>query len=809
MFLVIVQLISIFTSAPSRNAVIMVSATFGADDVECGSDWGLSACKTIIYASKKKGDLDILVDVGNYTESTGVAVSGELNITGQNVEECILAKPHNGSFVLFTLNISGSSLTISNLTVIFGNDSKTLNFIRSSGIKAKVSATFSNCRISMESGQTQIYGGLVYINNTLASIEFSGCTVFNITTSFSEYPIIYSYGGINTLCISNSSFVNIHNTQSDGTGSLFLLWDTTNLTLAQSVFEGCYSNNYGVGRAYPISGPGSAITGCTFWNNTASSYAGALYLGSSSSFNREVYITNTSFTYCNGSPAGAVYLTAYIRPFLADCSFTLCTASSGRAGALSLFGCLEANITHCTFVACSGLNGGAVYLYNTHVNVTETVFVGNGVEEEGNGADVYVDNSLVDFIHTYTDTANESVSVFYYSSSSTPGNTILTADDYYSNVTCKDFVADVAVDHRCSLPCAFDSTRSACVLPDGCPAAYTAVGGVCVPLCSFWDASSPACTRAATNTSTNKKRGLNEIRGNRGNHGNHSRASRAWLAQAQPLCTVDEQLGCPLCAVGCTTDDFHTGQPDTRSWGLCELRVCSARTKTNTDPLSPCGPDDYSSSSSPTCIWDMGRTDDPNTCIPSTTDCTASAHYTKEGSLNRTCVLKPCVERGVDETREYPCGSVDCLLDGGSGGEGEGEGEGGGSEASAASAASPSSSSTSASATAAALAPACVVVCTNPNYEPSPALDGRCVEKQQPEGEGEGEGGKQKGLSRTKIIILIVAVVGGILVLVVLVVVVVVVVRGVRGGRGNKKGGKEPLLNEGILVKTKHSIQDD
>lgn len=388
--------ISTSLSMADDESIIYISFANGMDNSECGLE-GDSPCRTLVYACGRGESPRMLrVGVGNYMETYGVIVENTLDIIGESQTRCVLTKATNSDFVLFTLTVAGAQLTIGNISILLTNHTATANFVRSSGANNTVFVTFHTCCITMAVGSGEIYGQSILINNTLASLLFDRCMIYNITNPITNvFPFIYCYQ-VHTLQINGSSFMNVRNNgQLTARGGCFYFRRGSSLILKQSLFVACHSEYYGgMGYADVLTMAVHLVQSCNFWNTTADYYTGGLHIGSTAnsqssapSFN----ITNSTWTFCSSfTMGGALGLLRSVNLTLTLCTFTECRTASvisyGGGAAYMRGGCYGV-IERCTFANCSSNSGGALQINgSSNVTITDSVFLRNA----GTGRDVYV-----------------------------------------------------------------------------------------------------------------------------------------------------------------------------------------------------------------------------------------------------------------------------------------------------------------------------------------------------------------------------------------------------------------------------------
>ncbi|WP_020599170.1 LamG domain-containing protein [Spirosoma panaciterrae] len=175
---------------------------------------------------------------------------------------------------------------------------------------------------------------------------------------------IYNNGGRPTL--TNCSFIN--NTASNYGGAIY------NENNSRPTFNNCnFQNNTAAnkgGAIYNLSSSPS-LTNCSFLNNKTSNYGGAIYY-----YNSSPSLTNCSFLNNTSNNGGAIYYSISI-PSLTNCSF-IGNSATNEGGAID-YQSTTATLVNCAFLAnqCSNGPGGAIYSYETSLSVTNSSFQNN------------------------------------------------------------------------------------------------------------------------------------------------------------------------------------------------------------------------------------------------------------------------------------------------------------------------------------------------------------------------------------------------------------------------------------------------
>jgi hypothetical protein len=150
-------------------------------------------------------------------------------------------------------------------------------------------------------------------------------------------------------------------------GACFYLEDVDDVDLEYSSFIGSYSDQRGgVGHITSLNKNGSVVRSCVFWNNSADSYGGNIYVE-----HEEAYMIVITFINCscvNGSSqiTGGHWFGGNISAVVIDCAFRNCQAnetltSQAFGGALHIIGGAAGTIVNSSFVNCYSLK--FVFLY--------------------------------------------------------------------------------------------------------------------------------------------------------------------------------------------------------------------------------------------------------------------------------------------------------------------------------------------------------------------------------------------------------------------------------------------------------------
>ncbi|MFM9108976.1 MAG: right-handed parallel beta-helix repeat-containing protein, partial [Chloroflexota bacterium] len=172
----------------------------------------------------------------------------------------------------------------------------------------------------------------------------------DITSSSSQYELIYFEGDSQTSPTLIGTNLTIHDFSGDSYGGLVLKYNAV-----------------------------ANLTGCTFENLTGYTYGGAIYTDSECSLT----LTGCTFTgNVGGGGGGAVYLNNETTGTFTDCTFTN-NSDNNYGGAIQVDGS-TATITGCTFTGNTAGNGGAISVeYQSNVTVTDCTITGNSVDSYG------------------------------------------------------------------------------------------------------------------------------------------------------------------------------------------------------------------------------------------------------------------------------------------------------------------------------------------------------------------------------------------------------------------------------------------
>jgi hypothetical protein len=265
------------------------------------------------------------------------------------------------------------------------------------GLNATISGGhFSNIRalmgIAVLANSSLQIRDTVITNNTIAKgavyVSYSGSlsALDNVTLSgntAAEGPALYIVQG--AAVITNSILSN--NTAERGGGSMYVK-ASSNVTMHNTILAGNTAGSasplQGCGGAMHVTDSNISISQSTFSNNTATSCAGAIYLGLDTggatphdtevcryNFPRQGIITGSKFE-ANAAPAGGalgIYTTAVV---VDNCTFKANSARPTQAKAL------QDNIQYFLLG-----NGGAVYTDNAVLSIINSSLVSNQAVMDG------------------------------------------------------------------------------------------------------------------------------------------------------------------------------------------------------------------------------------------------------------------------------------------------------------------------------------------------------------------------------------------------------------------------------------------
>ncbi|MBZ9570049.1 right-handed parallel beta-helix repeat-containing protein [Methanobrevibacter sp. TMH8] len=166
------------------------------------------------------------------------------------------------------------------------------------------------------------------------------------------------------------------------------------MTFIDCVFENNTATSY-AGAIYN-SGNNLEIKNCTFTNNTATSYGGAIY-----SYGNNLEIKNCTFTNNRANHAGAIYSQSSNFKVIGSI-FTNNRANSGNYYGGAIFDIYGSNstLTNCNFTNNTAGWGGAIFYYLTNdVTITNTTFEDNVANWYGAaGGAIYAEGNNYKFI---------------------------------------------------------------------------------------------------------------------------------------------------------------------------------------------------------------------------------------------------------------------------------------------------------------------------------------------------------------------------------------------------------------------------
>jgi predicted outer membrane repeat protein len=175
--------------------------------------------------------------------------------------------------------------------------------------------------------------------------------------------IEYTHGNlaISNLSITNGSYT-IYQNGGDG-----------DFTLSNMIFRG----NTGGPQLYLYGEGNVTITNTQFIENTANDDSGSAIYMSGNEGNGNLTITNSLFSgntsIYNG---GAIYLEKASRVTITNSTFVDNSTSSDNGGAIALYGDIPVSITNSTFSNNTASTGGAFYVAEGEVTITNSIFSG-------------------------------------------------------------------------------------------------------------------------------------------------------------------------------------------------------------------------------------------------------------------------------------------------------------------------------------------------------------------------------------------------------------------------------------------------
>ena len=219
------------------------------------------------------------------------------------------------------------------------------------GVEGKTSISGNN-----EHTIFDIYGN----ENGKGSIEiiFEG---LGFVESKDEYPAFYCQHSNSTTKFINcfiSDNVSTSDNSNKGKGAGIAAMNGANLILENTVFE---HNEGNYGAAVFVSGD-VEIAGCTFANNIADAYGGAIYLDPYG----KLFVTNTVFRGNEaGNRGGAVYVDDNSHANIGYSTLNGNCCSRDNGGAICVMGSARLDLFRSSFIGNYGVSGGAIYTGGT------------------------------------------------------------------------------------------------------------------------------------------------------------------------------------------------------------------------------------------------------------------------------------------------------------------------------------------------------------------------------------------------------------------------------------------------------------
>jgi predicted outer membrane repeat protein len=342
-----------------------------------------------------------LVNVTSYLSLSSAALTGGLNATGAGGG----AIQNSGTLILNNSQLlqNSVSLTTGNGGAIYNTGTMSLNSCvlvqnyanQGGAIYNAGTATLVNCTLGVDPStdpnnfNTAVGNGGAIYNAANATLTLDGCAVENNASNGGEGGGIFSAGGAN-LTIRNS-FIKYNRAQRNGGGvanggpfgvsgssisnnSAGLdggaIWTTAGMLMTSSTLDGNSSSVSGGALSIADGSGDSTVNSCTFSNNTASQFGGAIRVGQSTlTLEGSTFLSNHA-----GQHGGGVMNYGFMT--VTNCTFFQNTASDGGGFANTSLNNADGNywlnltFNNCTFSEnSSGIyaEGGSIPTLNNTI----------------------------------------------------------------------------------------------------------------------------------------------------------------------------------------------------------------------------------------------------------------------------------------------------------------------------------------------------------------------------------------------------------------------------------------------------------
>ncbi len=327
------------------------------------------------YDSSRLKEINLTVTPTNGRINTTQAKLGEKVHYTPESAECMLTASIENAFYTTRLKISDGTTFRDLNNLINRNDNDTIILDNDFIYNPLFDSKFKN-GININRPLT-IIGNDYTINATgmarIFRIQADDVEINNITFANAKIDgnggAIYWYSGARGV-VSDCSFVN--NSAKKYGGAIF--WNAANGVVSDCIFVNNSAKSYDGGAIVWNEGLNGAISDCSFVNNSANDGGAILWNEAAGGT-----VSNCSFVNNSANKSGAaIYWDSGARGVVSDCSFV--NNSANRSGALYWFA-NDGVVSACIFVNNSGDNG-VLYFNNTNkrnLSINDNIFLNNDV----------------------------------------------------------------------------------------------------------------------------------------------------------------------------------------------------------------------------------------------------------------------------------------------------------------------------------------------------------------------------------------------------------------------------------------------
>ena len=428
----------IFVFALILSLILTVSCVAAAENMTFDQgDLELVSSQIDIEMDQNEDDSDILQAENQENENSPISGESETQLLSSNhtvdgddfssIQTVINDASEGDTIFLNAKTYIGSSSHIiinkNNLTIIGGTsmEDDAVSILDAQGNSRMMYINASNILIKgikfINGKRTGSSGGAIQLVSGGVNFTLKDCIFINNTAS--QGGAVYAANSYAGSAIINCSFIN--NSARNSYGAV--RWGAAN-----SIFENCiFENNTAAtyGGAMLVDGRNVTLKNSRFIKNSALN-GGALYWLSTSSNSTLIncnFTNNSAKTY-----AGAVYWNA-VNSTLTNCNFE--NNSAGSGGAIYMEGSNnKLNYSNFTDNTAS-LNGGAIYSNGTNINLTNVRFIKNSASNYGGAINFEGANSSVVGAHFENNGGNKYGGAIRFAK--TAANPILTHITFNNN----------------------------------------------------------------------------------------------------------------------------------------------------------------------------------------------------------------------------------------------------------------------------------------------------------------------------------------------------------------------------------------